>query len=487
LFMSKYFGWDKKQVPLLASYYSDTKKVQKSFAIPGHKGRTDLIGDVLSGDRPVLLNEDPDAPSLATIKQAEVLAAKAWGAAHARFSVNGSSAANQAAVMSVASPGDKVIVSRTLHKSLFFGLIYSGCNPIWVYPEYDEETGYPIGVAPKTLEETLAAHPEVKAVFVGEPSYVGTFGDIEGQAEVCHSFNVPLVVDGAWAGHFGFHPLLPKNAIQLGADILVLSTHKTLPAYTQTAVLLVRDEGPSSLIDISRLNKVFDGTQTTSPSAVLLSSIDGARFFVQSEEGRFCIESILAAVHKGRQKIKKSIEGVIVFDGENVDPLKLIVELSQTNIDGKELADFLWKTSGIELETAESNILIPQITLADRVEDIEVLVDTLIAGAHQLLRENKIKIKPENGLSSIWQVQPQVDLSPRDAFYAPFEMVSWDESLGRVSAEIVSPYPPGIPVLAPGERITSQVLEVLSYAKESGIYIAYASDGTLSELSVVKE
>ncbi len=211
------------------------------------------------------------------ILEAEALAAKLWGADLCRFGVNGSTGTNHAAVMAVAGPGDKVIVSRTLHKSVLVGMVYAGVIPVWVRPEINPATGLPEYLRSTRLRETLEAHPDAKAVLIGEPSYVGTMSNIPRLAAACHDFGIPLVVDAAWAAHFGFHPDLPKNPLDEGADIVVTSAHKTLPSYSQASFVLAKGE----FVDLPRLNKTFDSTQTTSMSGRILASIDAARALMQ--------------------------------------------------------------------------------------------------------------------------------------------------------------------------------------------------------------
>ena len=459
--------------PLLDAYYRDRADVTASFAIPGHKNRYDLIGNVTVGDRPVLLTHDMHAPSQGTVRVAEHAAADLWGATHARFSVNGSSAANQAAVMAVAGPGDTVIVSRTLHKSLLLGLVHAGATPVWIRPTLHPDTGLPIGMDPAVIGAALTAHPDARAVIVGEPSYVGTHGDVRAMATVAHTHNVPLIVDAAWAAHYGFHPALPAHALHDGADIMVTSTHKTLPAWTQSAMILTQGDR----VDQGRLDKMFNGTQTTSPSAAILASIDGARALLHLH-GPDLLGPVITAVAHARAVLAR-IPDLIVLDGPGVDPLKLVLLLPGTGATGYAIASELLG-HGIDLETIDRDILIPQITLADTPDGIAAMVTVLSAAIRRHAR------RARRGLSAAaWQVEPTVVMSPRDAFYATTVTVPWSAALGRVSAELIAPYPPGIPVLAPGELITAAALELLTDAQAAGVTIAYAADPTLATVRVV--
>jgi len=465
-----------EDAPLLNAYYADKDSIRHSFAIPGHKNDVSLVGDLISADRPLILNNDMSLPSLGTLRAAEERAARAWGADHARFSVNGSSAANQAAMMSMANHGQKVIISRTLHKSLLFGLINSGAIPVWVRPEYDVLTGLPCGMSAETIERALSDNPDAVAVFIGEPAYVGTYGDISAVARTCHDYGVPLVVDAAWAAHFGFHPDLPLNALAMGADMMVTSAHKTLPAFTQSAILFANGER----IDLKRLDKVFDGTQTTSPSVPILASIDAARALMETR-GETLLGEALRGVTVAKQRLS-SVEGLGLLANLQTDPLKLVLHLNGTGKEGRPIARVL-SAHGIEVETANRDILIPQVTLADSYDDIQMLTDLLL---EEFSKDTDALPRPVPS-SNAWQVDPIMVMSPREAFYSPTEMVPWEIAVGRVSAELVAPYPPGIPVLAPGEKITLEVMDTLREAIKSGVHIAYATDPTLKRLSAIKD
>ncbi|MCA1783405.1 MAG: aminotransferase class V-fold PLP-dependent enzyme, partial [Intrasporangiaceae bacterium] len=236
--------------PLLDAWLRFQEHPPTAFTIPGHKQRTDLVGDVVSGDVPLYAGLDTMKLTAGVLAEAEARAARLWGADVCRFSTGGATHANQAVALAVAGDGDTVIVSRTLHRSLLLGLVLAGLTPVWVRPEVDPVTGLPLGVGPDTVRRALAEHPDARAVFVGDPSYVGTVGNVAGVAEAAHKHDVPLVVDAAWAAHFGFHPDLPRHPLQLGADVMVTSAHKTLPAWSQAALVLARTER----IDPARLD-----------------------------------------------------------------------------------------------------------------------------------------------------------------------------------------------------------------------------------------
>lgn len=464
-----------QDAPFWAAYYSDLANLTKSYAIPGHKTRRELVGDVVVGDRPVSLANRTDVPSFALMRVAENLAAAAWSADHCRFSVNGSSAANQAAICSIAGPGDTVIAARALHKSLLFGLIYAGVTPVWLTTHTDH-SGFPAPISPEDVRETIARTPQAKAVIIGSPSYVGVLSDVEAIADICHAAGLPLVVDSAWGGHFGFHPNLPRGPIASGADIAIISAHKTLPTLTQGALLLARQ----GRIDMPRLNRCFDGSQTTSPSAAIIASIDGARAYMQTI-GQNRLSDLISSVAAARVRLARH-PLLDVVSGEHIDPLKLVVT-TLSPLEGSAIERGL-NLIGLEVEMADRFTLIPQITVADSPDEIYSLVEAITSLADRVATSGTAPLADAPS-ASLWGISPVARMTPRDAFFSKMTPVSADKSIGRISGELVAPYPPGIPVLAPGEEITEQVLLSLEDAKRRGVTIAYAADPTLSTFLVV--
>ncbi|MFM7030292.1 MAG: aminotransferase class I/II-fold pyridoxal phosphate-dependent enzyme [Micrococcales bacterium] len=460
--------------PLLDGWLRDMETDRSPFQIPGHKGRTDLTGAVVDGDIPVLPGNHPRRISPSLILEAEKLAADLWGADLCRFGVNGSSGSNHAAVMAVAGPGDKVIVSRTLHKSVLVGLVYAGVTPIWVRPEINPATGLPEYLPRKKLEAALEAHPDAKAVLIGEPSYVGTMSNIPRLAEACHRRGIPLVVDAAWAAHYGFHPELPNHPLAEGADIVVTSAHKTLPSYSQASFVLARGE----YVDLPRFNKMFDSTQTTSMSGRILASIDAARALLQ-RHGAELIGPVIEATEAGRNALREA--GIGVIDGEYIDPLKLVILLAQTGADGNAVeAELL--AANIDVEMANRDMIIPMITFADTPERIQDLIRRIIAIVNEKRGEPR-----EVSVAASFSIEPEVVVTPREAFFSRYDVVAASDAIGRVSAEMICPYPPGVPVLSPGERITEAALNALFQARDSGVRIAFVADPTLTTLKVLPE
>lgn len=464
----------RNDAPLLDAWIRDITAERTPFQIPGHKGRIDLTGPVVDGDIPVLPGNHPNRISPSLILEAEAIAAKTWGADLCRFGVNGSTGSNHAAVMAVAGPGDKVIVTRTLHKSMLVGMVYAGVEPIWVRPEINPLTGLPEYLPSSRLRETLEQHPDAKAVLIGEPSYVGTMSNIPRLSQVAHEFGIPLVVDAAWAAHFGFHPELPLNPISEGADIVVTSAHKTLPSYSQASFVLAK----SGYVDLARLNKAFDSTQTTSMSGRILASIDAARALI-SRHGAELIGPVIEATKAGRAKLRE--HGIGVIDGPYIDPLKLVILLAETGSDGNAIENELLSMN-IDLEMANRDVIIPMITLADTPQRIDSLVSTII----KLVEKFKGESRPIS-VSPAFSIEPVVIQNPRDAFFAKYEVVAASDAVGRVSAELICPYPPGVPVFSPGELITQAGFDALMEARDIGVRIAFVADPTLQTFKVLKD
>ncbi len=459
--------------PLLDAWLRFQEAAPTPFTIPGHKQRTDLVGDVIAGDVPLYGGLDTMKLGAGVLADAEARAAALWGADVCRFSTGGSTHANQAIALAVGGEGDEVVVSRTLHRSLLLGLVLAGLTPVWVRPEVDATTGLPLGVAPATVAGALAEHPRACAVFVGDPSYVGTVSDIAGLAGVAHAHDVPLVVDAAWSAHFGFHPLLPAHALALGADAMVTSAHKALPAYSQAALLLARTER----LDPARLDAGFEATATTSPAGAILASIDAARALLE-RDGEVLLGAAIAATRAARDALA-AIDGLVVLDGADVDPLKLTVVLSGTGADGNSIEQDLL-AAGLPVESADRDVLVAVMSMADTERTLGALTSALAASIERHRGDPRAVVG-----SASYGVDPAVVVPPRAAFFASAEAVPTAAAAGRVSAELIAPYPPGIPVIAPGEQITVGVLGALEHARATGVRIAYAADPTLATLRVL--
>jgi lysine decarboxylase len=461
--------------PLLDAWLRFHEQPSVPFTIPGHKQRRDLVGDVVAGDVPHYAGLDTMKLSTGVLTEAEARAARLWGADFCRFSTGGSTHANQAVALALAGDGDKVVVSRTLHRSLLLGLVLAGLTPVWVRPETDAATGLPLGVAPSTVRRALDANPDVKAVLVGDPSYVGTIGDIAGLAEAAHEHGVPLVVDAAWSAHFGFHPDLPRHPLQLGADVMVTSAHKTLPAWSQAALVLAKTER----VDPARLDAGVEATATTSPAGAVLASIDASRALLE-REGKHLLDGAIKAAREARDSLA-AIKGMVALDGPGIDPLKLTLVLPGTGVDGNAVEQDLLD-AGLPVESADRDVIVAVVSLADTAESLDAFATAVASSVERHRGTPRPVVGP-----SAYTVDPVIAMPPRQAFFAQRDAVPIDRAVGRVSAELVAPYPPGIPVLAPGEEITAATLDSLEQARAAGVRIAYAADPTLATLQVIRE
>ena len=463
--------------PLLDAWLRFTEAARAGqltpMSVPGHKQRQDLTGAVTAGDVPLYGGLDTIKHADTMLAGAERRAADLWGADWCRFSVAGSTHGNQALALAAGQPGRKIVVTRSLHRSLLLGLVLAGLDPVWVLPEVDPATGLPGPVPVRAVRAALAAHPGACAVFLGDPSYVGTTGDIAGHAAAAHEAGVPLLVDAAWAAHLGFHPDLPPHPLAAGADAMVTSAHKALPAYTQGALVLAR----AGRLDPARLDRAFEATHTTSPAGAIMASIDAARALLARDGQELCAR-LLRAVAAAKQQLRQ-VPGLDVLDGPGVEPAKLVVLLAGTGAHGNLVeADLI--AAGMPVEMADRDTIIPIVTLADDELTVSRFTGALIAAVERHRGAARTPVP-----SAAWTVVPDLAVSPRQAFFAPNETLPATAAAGRISAELVAPYPPGVPVLAPGEVITAAALEALRAAQADGGRIAYAADPTLATFQVL--
>ncbi len=456
------------------------------FAPPGHKRNPALVGD-----DPLLLRDvvygwgvDDSRHSLGLLRQAEELAARAWGADRARFSVGGSTHPNQAACLALGAPGNRVIVARTSHKSVYAGLVLSGLDPVWVSPDVDAASGLALGVPAKAVEAALAATPDARAVILVEPSYLGLLSDLAALVGAAHSRGIPVVCDQAWGAHFGFHPLLPSCATDHEADVVVTSVHKTLTACSQGALLLALDRGR---IDLERLDRSFDALRTTSPSAAIYASLDRARALVE-RDGHRLLWRTWALAEWFRNEIH-GVAGVRCLDETALqhpsvgawDPLKLVVDLSDSGVDGVEVERDL-REQGLVVELADRTTIVPVLTIGDGTRSTRRLISAL----RRSLKARRGTASRPARPTTAWGVEAEVAMTPREAFFAPHEQVPAAQAAGRIAAELVAPYPPGIPVLAPGEVVTAELLDAVLDAAASGTLIGGAADPSLETIMVVR-
>lgn len=469
---------DQREAPLADAYdrFPAPGERPRPFVIPGHKGSTDLVGRVVEGDIPLYGGLSTMRLADRTLAATERIAADLWGADWCRFSVAGSTHGNQALALAVGRPGDEVVVTRAVHRSMLLGIVLAGLSPVWVPPDVDPVSGLPGGLPVDRVAAALATHPGARAVLVVEPGYVGARSDVAGLAEAAHAAGVPLIVDQAWAAHFGFHPDVPPHALAAGADALVTSAHKALPAFTQAALVLAM----TGRLDADRLRRGFEATHTTSPSGAILASTDAARR-VLALDGERLIGRTIGLVAAARRRLAEVV-GLRVLDGpaDRVDPTRLVVGLAGTGASGFDLEDDLDR-QGFALEMADRDTVVATVTMADTAGTVEPFVEALVAAVE------RHRAAPRAVVTAAWLGErlPEVAMSPRDAFFAPHEVVPAAAAVGRVAAELVAPYPPGIPAMVPGEVVGAEVLDALRGAAAAGVRVAYAADPSLATLQVV--
>jgi arginine decarboxylase len=467
--------------PLLDAYLAYFESARTPFTIPGHKQKATALdaglGAVVDSDTPLYGGLDEIKLTNQTLKKAERLAAELWGADYARFSTGGSTHANQAIVLALGAPGEKVAVSRTAHRSILSALVLAGLEPIWMSPDIDEATGTPIGIGIAELAKALQQNPI--AVLLTEPGYLGTISDLPALVAAAHAQSVPVILDAAWGGHFGFHPSLPQHAFQAGADALITSVHKALPGYSASALLMAKGE----YLDLDRIEQSFETTHTTSPAGAPLASIDGVRALLQTR-GEELITNLLRNVERFKSNVQSEFPLPIFlyasdFPAQRFDPTKIVLRVQQLGASGVEIEREL-QAAGIRVEMADRDTIVFLATLADSEADFERLADLLIP----ILKRHQGQ-RRESATALSWSVVPQRGISMRDAYFAKTEMVDAANVEGRISADLIAPYPPGVAVVAPGEVLTAQILEGLKASKDAGVRIAYATDSTLTSYRVV--
>ena len=468
--------------PLLDAYLSYFETPRTPFTIPGHKQKAHRLdqglGVVVDSDVPLFGGLDEIKLSNGVLGEAENLAAKLWGADYARFSTGGSTHANQALILSLGKPGDKIAVSRTAHRSVLSALVLSGLEPIWLTPEIDESTGFPIGITLPDLAQVLDQKPI--AIFLTEPGYLGTLSDLPAIIALAHEHSIPVVVDAAWGGHFGFHNDVPKHVLQLGADALITSIHKTLPGYSASALLLAQ----GNLLNLDRIEQSFEVTHTTSPAGAPLASIDGTRALLETR-GEPLIGDLLRNIVEFKSTVQENFYAPVFVNASDFpvgrfDPAKIVLKANALGVSGVNLETELIKQN-IRVEMADQDSVVFLATLADSAEEFEILANVLTPVLKSLQGPAR-----DTQTSLSWSVVPTYGTSIREAFFADTEFVKAADVIGRISADLIAPYPPGVAVVAPGEVLTEQIVHGLAATKAAGVRIAYASDPTLKTYRVTK-
>ena len=470
----------RQQAPLLDAYLSYFENSGLPFTIPGHKQKSEKLdsglGAVVDGDTPLYGGLDEIKLTHGSLKRAEKMAADLWDAQFARFSTGGSTHANQAIILALGQPGQKVAVSRTAHRSVLSALVLADLQPIWMAPDIDSATGFPMGIGLAELERALAQDPI--AVLLTEPGYLGTLSDLEPLIKAAHAKSVPVIIDAAWGGHFGFNRDLPKHCLQLGADALITSIHKALPGYSASALLLAQGK----YLNLARVEQSFETTHTTSPAGAPLASIDGVRALL-AQRGEHLLADLLSNVNAFKARVQSHFDLPIFlyasdFPAGRLDPTKIVLRANQLGTSGVTIENELLKF-GIRVEMADFDTMVFLATLADDASDFDLLGDRLIP----ILE--KLQSDPRPSATALsWSVVPVVGTSMRTAYFANTEMVAAEMAVGRISADLIAPYPPGVAVVAPGEVLTEEIVNGLATSKAAGVRIAYATDSTLTTYRV---
>ncbi|MBM0742317.1 aminotransferase class I/II-fold pyridoxal phosphate-dependent enzyme [Phormidium sp. CLA17] len=483
------------ELPLVEALRHCANRLHAPFYTPGHKRGQgvasplkDLLGEqVFRADLPELPELDNLFAPESVILAAQELAAAAFGADRTWFLANGSTSGVIAAILATCNPGDILLLPRTVHQSAISGLILSGAVPVFINPDYDPALDIAHSITPAAVTTALANHPTAKAVLMVSPTYYGACGDVSAIAQVAHHHGIPLIVDEAHGAHFAFHADLPRSALKAGADVAVQSTHKTLSALTQAAMVHVQGD----LVDRDRLSKSLALVQSTSPNYLLLASLDAARWQMATQ-GEALMTHTLHLAEKARSQISQipklatlshhhaTTPGFVDFDAT-----RLTVTVSGLGIDGFTADDILNTKLSVTAEFPSLQHLTFIISLGNTTADMNQLVSAF----KQLAQECRVQ-SAECGVRSARFLSPipcsLPSLSPREAFFAATETVAIADANHRISAELVCPYPPGIPVLIPGEVVTETAIAYLQKILASGGILSGCSDASFVTLKVVK-
>ncbi|MCM8749519.1 aminotransferase class I/II-fold pyridoxal phosphate-dependent enzyme [Thermomicrobiaceae bacterium CFH 74404] len=490
-------GLDQRQAPYFEAWLEYRRQGIVSFSTPGHKqGRgvapelAEAFGDAaLALDIPHAGGVDDTHLSRDLLGQAERLAAAAWQADDALFLLNGSTTGNLAFMLAAGRPGAPIVVSRTLHKSLLAGLILSGARPVYVCPAIHPEANVMLDIPPATVQEALEQYPQARAVVLVSPAYTGVSSDLPEIARICHEREVSLFVDEAWGPHFAFHPALPHSAMQAGADAAVTSIHKLLGGLTQTALLTMKGDR----ITRSQLASAVALLHTTSPAAMLYASIDVARRRM-ALEGEALLSRTIELAWQAREALAQ-IPGLRILGpeliagrpGAGFDPTRILVDVHGLGLTGYQAEAILREQFRIAVEMSDLVSVMLLVTIGDTPETIRHLIDGFTGLAQAAGSCSAPALSAELRSTGAVLAATQQVLTPREAFLAPAEPAPLERAIGRVAAEPITPYPPGIPVIAPGELITPEVVDYLHAGLAAGMYLSGPADPTLRTVRVVAE
>jgi arginine decarboxylase len=487
-----------QQTPYLDALCEYARRHPARLHVPGHKGGPGADPGLLEafGEQAVSL----DIPALTygidlgveptPFEQAQRLAAEAWGARRAWFLVNGASQGNLAAGLALAHDGRDWVGQRNAHSSTIDALVLSGMRPAFAAPEVDPELGIAHCLTPETLERALAQTPEAVGAWVVSPTYFGAVADVGSLAEVAHARGVPLVVDEAWGAHMAFHEELPEHALSLGADLVISSTHKIVGSLTQSAMLHLGHGGDELLIGADAVDRAVTLTESTSPNSLLCGSLDAARRQA-AVHGRELLGRTMAALTLAREEIRE-IEGLDVLDERIAgrpgvfayDPLRLAIDVRGVAASGYELAPMLREIGDINLELYGQNVLVAVFGMGERsLPEAARLVAALRVAAE------RVGVDPGAASESFAAPPPwgELAMTPREAYLGAQEVVPAEQAAGRIAAESLATYPPGIPNVLPGERLTAETLAYVRRTLQLGGSVRGASDRLLHTVRVVVE
>lgn len=456
------------------------------FDVPGHKGGrgnrelTEFLGrTAMSLDVNSMKPLDNLNHPVSVIRDAHALAAEAFGADEAFFIVNGTTAGVQAMIMAVCNTGDKVIMPRNVHRSAINALVVCGALPAYINPGINKELGIPLGMSVQDVKQAIAEHPDAKAILVNNPTYYGICSNLPEIVALAHAANMYVLVDEAHGTHFYFHDKLPVSAMAAGADMAAVSMHKTGGSLTQSSILLTRDTVNSDYV-----RQVVNLTQTTSASYLLLSSLDIARKNL-CLNGYAMFTKTIDFANYAREEINRLggyyAFGTELMDGDTVyafDTTKLSVHTRNVGLAGIEVYDLLRDDYGIQIEFGDIGNILAIISAGDRNMEIERLISALA-------EIKRLHEKDSKGLFDHEYINPQIVMGPKEAFYSSKTSIPIASSVGEICGEFVMSYPPGIPILAPGERITGDILNHILYAKEKGCFMTGTEDMTMEHINVV--
>ncbi|MDJ0503882.1 MAG: aminotransferase class I/II-fold pyridoxal phosphate-dependent enzyme [Aphanizomenon sp.] len=484
---------NQNQTPLIDALKACTTRSHAPFYTPGHKRGagispllTDLIGkDVFRADLTELAELDNLFTPQSVILAAQELAAEAFGAEKTWFLVNGSTCGIEAAILATCRTGDKILLPRNVHSSVISGLILSGAIPIFINPVYNSDLDIAYSITPEALKAALVQHPDTKAVLIVYPTYNGICGNLPAFVHLTHQYNIPLIVDEAHGAHFHFHSQLPISALTAGADLTVQSIHKTLGAMTQASMLHFQGKR----IDIDRVNKALQLVQSTSPSFILLASLDAARQQM-AIHGEKLMSQTLYLAEEARIKINQipGLSTPLINSKKSpgfmdLDQTRLTVNVSKIKFTGFASEEILDKKFHVTPEFSSWQNLTFIISLGNTKTDIQKLIQGFNNLTHVIPLTSECQ--PCNNINDA-MIASIISISPREAFFANSEAIPLAETEERICAEIICPYPPGIPVLMPGEIITKSALEYLQEIQNMGGFISGCADETLQTVKVVK-